>query len=169
MKNHSFIIAVIFLLIVSSVNIFGQSQRRTRAITKPKTQIFLEGGNDSWNTRQKPGKRRKAVSKVKSRRTGNSLTTDQRRTKPVRNLQTDNGGLDTTDESPDFGDAQRRTNSAPTTPQTNILPYVEQQNIRKKTVTSGDSVNTRQSSGLRTRKKYANQETGYRKRQKRRN
>jgi hypothetical protein len=168
MKKYIFTIAIIFLLIVSNVDVFGQNQRRTRTISKPQTQIFLEGGNDSWNTRQKPGSKRKAVKKVKSSRTSNSLTTNQRRTKPVRNLQTENGGLDTTPEEPPFGDAQRRTNSAPEGQQTNILPYIEQQNIKKKAVVNGagGSGNRRQS-GSRARKKYANQETGYRKKRKR--
>ena len=163
MKRHLFLIAIIFLLSLSTVNLFGQSSRRR--INKPKTQIFLEGGNDSWNTRQRPGKKRKAVKKVKRARTGNTRTINQRQTKPVRNLQTDNGGLDTIDETPGFGANQRRTSS-----QTNILPYIEQQNINKKPVANGvgGSGNNQRTNGQRARKKYANQETGYRKKQKRR-
>ena len=134
MKRHLFLIAIIFLLSLSTVNVFGQSSRRR--INKPKTQIFLEGGNDSWNTRQKPGKKRKAVKKVKRARTNNTRTINQ-----------------------------RRTNS-----QTNILPYIEQQNINKKPVANGvgGSGNNQRTNGQRARKKYANQETGYRKKQKRR-
>ena len=121
MNNRLTAIAVIFLLIVSSVGVFGQNRRRTRTIDKPKTQIFLDGGNDSWNTRRRSGSKRKAAGKVRSG-------------------------------------------------QTNILPYIEQQNIRKKTVLNGvgGSGNRRRSSGLRTRKKYANQEVSYRKKRKRR-
>ena len=111
-----FLIAIIVLSIVSTVDVSGQNNRRR--ITKPETRIFLEGGNDSWNNRQKPGKKRKAVQKVQRQRT---------------------------------------------TSQTNLLPYIEQQNINKKPVVNGQN----QTNGLRTRKKYANQETGYRKKRNR--
>jgi hypothetical protein len=53
----------------------------------------------------------------------------KRVTKPVRQLEAENGGLDTADESPEFGAGNRK--SAPKKAQ-NLLPYMEQSNLRKK-------------------------------------
>jgi hypothetical protein len=133
---------VLTLGLASAANVFGQRKKTAGATNRtanlrvtaikqaPQTQIFLDGGNDSWNTRQKPKNKTKAKSAVKRTRT---IPSFERRTKPVRNLQSENGGLDTTPEKPAFGDASARKNSSPTGgTQSNILPYIEQQTVIKR-------------------------------------
>lgn len=40
--------------------------KTTNPKPKPTSQIFMEGGNDSWNTRKKPARRKSSINKLKS-------------------------------------------------------------------------------------------------------
>jgi hypothetical protein len=112
------------------------------------------------------------VNEAKTKRPPNGRT-NQRRAPRTRNLQPENGGFDPTDERPEFNPAANRQKNTPppTTQQSNILPYIEQQNIIKKKSNNASryssSLNRGATNRTKSRKKYANQEVGYRKRRSR--
>lgn len=54
LKRNLFFIIVIGLVFVFTTNAFGQSNHRKSVKKVGKTNsIYLDGGNDSWNTRRK--------------------------------------------------------------------------------------------------------------------
>src|SRR5262245_23633585 len=91
MKKNLFVIAIIGLALFLSTPVSGQVTKKKikrKIVTNSKRTptrhgaSFLDGGNDSWNTRRKSTKRR-------------------------QNLQSDYGGLGTANESPGFGTERR--------------------------------------------------------------
>ena len=190
LKRNLFIIAIIGLVIALTGSIFGQTSKRNRTSRnlKPVVKSINQQTPADWNERQSQDARSGSVQTAVKQKTGNALDagftlsddlineaktkrqttnrTNRRRTKPARNLTPDYGGLDPTDERPEFNPAaNRQRNRAASTTQTNLLPYMEQQNVIKR----NSNTSRRNSSSLngstnrtKSRKKYANQEISYR-------
>jgi hypothetical protein len=96
MKKILFIIAIVTVLLTLAGNSFGQNGKNSKRKLNPKP--FIGSPTDGNGIRKSPTHKAKAVHTIKSSHKRTSVK------KPVRNLESPNGGMNTTDEAPQFGE-----------------------------------------------------------------
>jgi hypothetical protein len=164
-RKSLFLIAIVVPIIVVAGNVYGQTAKkakssrttnRTSGSLKSRVKTINDQTPADWNERQSQN-----PSAVVKQKTKNAIDAGFTLSDNVKNEaqlgQQSNGSTN-----------QRltgKTRRKKTTTQTNLLPYMEQQNVIKKKTnnTSGNSSGlTTTTRRAKSRKKYANQEVGYR-------
>ena len=120
LKRNLIAIAIISLALIFTSNAFGQNNQRKRtkakvATTNNSTTTTTQRTTkaradhpvqDDVAYRKNPTSKSKFKKTIKRKRTNNQ-TTNPRKRPTVRNLENPNGGLDTTDETSEFGSGER--------------------------------------------------------------
>ena len=163
-KRNLLMVLIVGLALVLATNAFGQNTKAKRIIKKGKATTTSKNARKTKTVRGFTSTTQPFPDGVVKRKRLNNqgTSTRQRPTKPIRNLEAENGGLETTPEEPPFGDGnrkapnkkpiviedhvdmvtssprqttarKRRTASRKKPRKTpNLLPYVEQDNIYRK-------------------------------------